>query len=79
MLGHNDITEEGLLRDARDSTSGLNTFSEAPFDHITAGAFLNIPQMADRLEKLWDIARKEMLQGQTSGLLSTEIFKTELR
>ena len=70
--GHNYITDDDFLRDLRDCTSMLNPLPGASSDHITAGGLSANPQVAELLERISEITRRDMLHKGSSGLPQEE-------
>ena len=66
--GHNYITDDDFLRDLRDCTSMLNPLPGASSNHITAGGLSANPQVAELLERISEITRRDMLHEGASGL-----------
>lgn len=63
---HNYTTDDGVLRDNRNYTSVLlkkNLLTSASADYITAGELSANPTVADLLDRINDITRRDILGG----------------
>ena len=68
MNDHNYITDDDFLRDVRNLISVLDPLPGASADHITAGGLSTNPQVAELLNRISDITRRDALQEGCSRL-----------
>ena len=73
MDGHNSIPDDDFLRDFRNLTSVVDPFSGTPADHITHGGLSTNPKVAELLDWISDIARKDVKQEGGFGLPQEEV------
>lgn len=59
--GHNYITNANILRNVHDYTSMVELLPGDSTDHITEGRRSEKPQVAEFLERISKITRKDML------------------
>ena len=67
MSDHNYSTDDDFLRDLRDYTSVLESLLGASADHITVGELSNNPPVAELLERISEITRRDTLDGGATG------------
>ena len=67
MDDHNYITDDDLLGDLRDIMSVLEPTPGASVDHIAVGGLPDSPQVAELLERISEITKRDTLDGGTAG------------
>ena len=67
MDGHNYITDDDLLRDLPDYTSVLDTIPGVSADHIAVGGLSDNPPVAELLERISEITRRNTQDGGSIG------------
>ena len=67
MDNHNYITDDDFLRDLRDYTFVLEALPGAFADHITVGGLSDNPPVAELLERISEITRRNTLDGGAAG------------
>lgn len=77
--GQSYITDNEFLRDLREYTLVLDLLLGASTDHITAGEFSANPQVAELLEEISEITRRDKLHQGTSELPQEESLPGERR
>ena len=67
MDDHNYITDDYFLCDLRDYTSVLELIPGASADHIAVGGLSDNPPLAELLERISEITRRDTLDGGAAG------------
>ena len=67
MDDHNYITDEDFLRHLREYTSVLEPLPGASADHIAVGRLSDNPPVAELLERISEIIRRDTLDGGAAG------------
>ena len=63
MDDQNCVTDDDFLRDLRDYTSALEPFPAGSVDHIAVGGLSDNPPLAEILERISEITRKDTPDG----------------
>ena len=67
MDDHNYVTDDDLLGDLRDITSVLEPTPGAFADHIAVGGLSDNPQVAELLERISEVTKRDTLDGGAAG------------
>ena len=67
MDDHNHIADDDFLRDLRDYTTVLKPILGASADHIAVGGLSDNPPLAELLERMSTITRRDTLDGGAAG------------
>ena len=69
MDDHNYVTDDDFLSDLRDYTSVLEPLPAESADHIAVGGLSDNPSVAELLERISEITRRDTLDGGATGPL----------
>ena len=69
MDDHNYVTDDDFLRDLRDRTSMLDPLPTTSADHIAMGGLSDNLPVAELLEQMTEITRRDTLDGGATGPL----------
>ena len=74
---HNYATDDEFLRDLRDYTSITHLTPGPSADHVTASGRIKNPQVAELLERISKVTRRDTLQDISSKLPQEDSFSEE--